>query len=576
MARKKTVPSQGGSPRAVRQQATSPTSSQGTVPVSDSGPLHFGRSWGPVVILLLTLIGAGAIRFRLLSLPMERDEGEYAYAGQLILRGHPPYEHLYNMKWPGTYYSYALIEAIFGGRLEGVHFGVLFVNLASIIVVYLIANRLFASHAAVAAAVTFAALSVSPWISGLAGHATLFVVLAALGGIFCLQLALARRRLWLFFAAGFLAGLAPLMKQPGVVFTLFIVAFWAWEEFRSPVHRRQMITTGAALLAGILTPFILLLVELVATRTLGTFWLWTVSYASQYGEPLSGKAVSRLARNFIELASDGWLFWILAGLGAATLGMHPRTRSAAPFLIGLLTLSFIGVCPALTFRGHYFILMLPAVALLVGAAVFVVEQRLARRSPRAAPFCALGLVLAPLTLSLWAERDFYFSMTPTQASQYVYSGNPFVEVMPIADYIREHSDVGDQIAVIGSEPEIYFYARRLSATGHIYTYPMMEEQPYAREFQQHMIQEIETSRPRYIVFVNMKLSWLERKHSDQTLVKWFRRYADTHLQPVAIVEMDKANHVVYRWDEPEMRLHPDAATMIVVYKQVARPGATMP
>jgi len=44
-----------------------------------------------------------AIRVRLLGIPLERDEGEYAYAGQLMLQGIPPYKLAYNMKFPGTY-----------------------------------------------------------------------------------------------------------------------------------------------------------------------------------------------------------------------------------------------------------------------------------------------------------------------------------------------------------------------------------------------------------------------------------------------------------------------------------------
>ena len=37
----------------------------------------------------------------------------------------------------------------------------------------------------------------------------------------------------------------------------------------------------------------------------------------------------------------------------------------------------------------------------------------------------------------------------------------------IARYIRERTAPGDRIAVIGSEPEIYFYAERNAATGHL-------------------------------------------------------------------------------------------------------------
>ncbi len=39
-----------------------------------------------------TLVAVACARIRLLGLPLERDEGEYAYAGQLILQVIPPYE----------------------------------------------------------------------------------------------------------------------------------------------------------------------------------------------------------------------------------------------------------------------------------------------------------------------------------------------------------------------------------------------------------------------------------------------------------------------------------------------------
>src|ERR1700678_1899658 len=41
------------------------------------------------------------VRWRLLGMPLERDEGEYAYAGQLFLQGIPPYQLAWNMKFPG-------------------------------------------------------------------------------------------------------------------------------------------------------------------------------------------------------------------------------------------------------------------------------------------------------------------------------------------------------------------------------------------------------------------------------------------------------------------------------------------
>src|SRR6266542_5258615 len=91
------------------------------------------HSFGGVVI---------AIRIHLLAIPLERDEGEYAYAGQLMLQGIPPYQLAYNMKFPGVYAAYALIMAIFGQTSVGILLGLLILNISSVVIVFLIARRL--------------------------------------------------------------------------------------------------------------------------------------------------------------------------------------------------------------------------------------------------------------------------------------------------------------------------------------------------------------------------------------------------------------------------------------------------
>src|SRR6266571_2837295 len=63
------------------------------------------------------------VRVRLLELPLERDEGEYAYTGQLMLQGIPPYKLAYSMKFPGTAATYALVMSVFGQAIGGVHVG---------------------------------------------------------------------------------------------------------------------------------------------------------------------------------------------------------------------------------------------------------------------------------------------------------------------------------------------------------------------------------------------------------------------------------------------------------------------
>src|SRR2546422_10871646 len=59
-------------------------------------------------LLVLIILGGAAIRLRLLDAPLDRDEGEYAYFGQLLLQGIPPYAQASNLKMPGIYAVYAL------------------------------------------------------------------------------------------------------------------------------------------------------------------------------------------------------------------------------------------------------------------------------------------------------------------------------------------------------------------------------------------------------------------------------------------------------------------------------------
>ena len=69
--------------------------------------------------------------------------------------------------------------------------------------------------------------------------------------------------------------------------------------------------------------------------------------------------------------------------------------------------------------------------------------------------------------------------------------NPFPESLEVGKYIRDHSEEKDRIAVLGSEPEIYFYSKRQAATRHIYMFPLMEPHVYALDMQDELIKEIE-------------------------------------------------------------------------------------
>ena len=137
--------------------------------------------WGSRLGLLAILAGTAALRLRLLAVPLDRDEGEYAYMGQLILRGETPYLAAHNMKLPGVYYAYAGIIGLLGETDVAIRLGLLAITLASLTLLYLIGRRLLDATAGLTAAAAYAVLSLGQAVDGFTANAEHFVVAAHAG-----------------------------------------------------------------------------------------------------------------------------------------------------------------------------------------------------------------------------------------------------------------------------------------------------------------------------------------------------------------------------------------------------------
>jgi hypothetical protein len=97
----------------------------------------------PFIFLFFIILSTSIFRLRLINVPLERDEGEYAYIGQLILDGTPPYTEAYNMKFPGIYFIYAGILWLFGQTHTAIHFCLLLVNVLTIILLFFFARNAY-------------------------------------------------------------------------------------------------------------------------------------------------------------------------------------------------------------------------------------------------------------------------------------------------------------------------------------------------------------------------------------------------------------------------------------------------
>lgn len=536
----------------------------------------------PCLVIVAAIVAVAAARIRLLDVPLERDEGEYGYLGQLILQGVPPYGVAANMKLPGTYLAYALIMAVFGQTRVAIHLGLLLADAIGAWLVYRIGSRLFPadlfagriSSAALAAAGAFSVLSIGQGVMGLWAHSTHFVVVFALAGTLTMLQWSASRRTGLLAASGLLYGMAFVMKQPGILFAPVgaIWIAWTWLSAQKDVgwvglRKRIPRVLGNLVLfsTAVLAPLGVVCLWLWRAGVFDRFWFWIVTYGRQYGSIYSmGMGLQALGLRGPGVVTDAWAIWLLALVAAVFELCALPKRASAAFLPMFAVFSFAAVCPGLYFREHYFVLLLPAVALLAGAFISNVPVK-----GMFGPAARLWMVAVATVLPLLSQQQLLFEATPPEASKRVYGGSPFVEAIEVSKYIQEHTSKGTKIAVLGSEPEIFFYSQRRSATPYIYVYSLMELHPYAARMQDEFIHDIETATPEYIVLVNNEGSWVLKTGSVRRLMDWWPPYGDVHYEQVGLADMIPEG-TKYYWDSAATHTVPRAHLFLAVLKRKAK------
>lgn len=520
------------------------------------------------VAIWVVIIAIGLLRYRLLGIPLERDEGEYAYMGKLILNGAMPYSEAYNMKLPGTYFMYAFIMLIFGDTYTGIHTGLMLMNLGSMVLLFYSLKKLFNPMIALVTVASYGIMSISVNLLGFAAHATHFVVFyMALALYFYLEFRKNQKWFWAGLT-GLMFGFAFLMKQQAVFFILMggmiIISEYV---FAKVIDWKNTIINTLSYSVGVFVPYLSVVGLMTATGNFDKFWFWTIEYASKYAA--SGvsweDAKMMFGMSFKPMFDEFFIVWIIAIFGLLFTWVGKYTIQQKIFATSFAVFSFASICPGFYFRQHYFIVLLPAVAFLASITmdylIGLVTAKLNYSLIKIIPFIVILLVGIN---AIAKGKQYYLKIKPVQLCKMIYGTNPFVESVEIARYIKEHTTPTDKIAVLGSEPQIFVYADRRSATGHIYTYGLMEIHDYNKKMQQEMIAEIELAKPKYLVYVNVRFSWLPRPDSEMGIFDWYGKYAQANYDLVGVTDIAPQGQSISYWDAEAQR-QPQGQEYILVY-----------
>ncbi len=470
----------------------------------------------------------------------------------MLLRGGLPFRDFYTLKLPGAHLAYLPALLLFGQSIVAVRLGYLVASLATAGLVFLVARKLAGPAAAVAAAPLFLVAASNLSFLGLFAHATQFLALPMTAGVLVLLHARERARpRSMLLLSGVLLGCAVLVKQHAVFFVLFGAA---------AAYFIGGLLGAGAVLVGALLPLLLVGAVFWAGGCFTTFWLWCFRYAPQYVSMLPlGQGLGLGAHR----AADDTLS--IPGIVALAVwgGVAAKRRGGAIFLLGWLAAAAASVFPGLYFREHYFVPLLPVLAVLAGLGVAELV-----RLGRGGTWLAAAAVLFSALWPVWRDEIFLLEPDKRLAMRRLYNLQPFAEAVEVARYLKARAQPGDRLAVLGSEPEILFLSGIPSATGYMYTYPLMESHSLALWMQRDMIERLEASPPRWITLVSAANSWWAPHEGVQTpIIDWMERFLPARYDVVGVADIVSPFRTVYLWGDEARDYEPRSQSAIWVYRR---------
>ena len=393
--------------------------------------------------LLLIVLLAVAVRLPFLAVPMITDEGGYAYVARFWSPAYELYRDIPFDRPQGIFVLYRLCFALFGHGLVAIRlFAAVYTALAAACLVVLARQVLPGRVTGWRAGAVFAVFSAAPFIEGFTANAETFLALPLV-----LSALLAWRQSW--FWSGLVAGLAILIKANGLAAVALALA-WGLVVTRS---LRPALVVCAGVAAG-LAP------GLAHGVWIGWSDYWASIYQRRmmvYSSTTAGlQAQWRALSAALSSTASSLLFPLVASfVGGLRLAGRPRQ-----FCLLWLGTSLLGVAMGGWWRQHYFIQLIPPLALLAAEGLRPPEKGSRVWAWSTALATALLFFLATDARLAVADRD--------QQSWEIYQRPGYLLQDEVSRYLSRSTKPTDTIFVAFAEAEWYYLADRKAAVPQLF------------------------------------------------------------------------------------------------------------
>lgn len=519
-----------------------------------------------IVLLLIFLI-----RKNYFNIPFERDEGSYTYAGKIILDGAITFTDIGSQRLDGVFYAYAVLVMIFGYSVKAMHIAFLLINMASAVAIFFMVKKIGNSLAGLASAAFFALLSMSSAATGFTTQSEHILILFVIIGFWALFHFFENQKIVFLVLSGVCFSLAFQIKQTCLFYGVLAGGLILYKGFFE--DKRGLKSNAVHILVfsvAVLVPIVIDLFIVYKNGAWGDFKLWLFEVGKQYtGSITFERGYENFKVNFVAIYEDYKLIWVFAfiALVAVFFSKMPMWKKIA--IVGLFITGFLTVVPGYRFSRHYFLQWFPAVCVAAAIFIYLIQQFLQKsKNTSVALYLPVLLVVLPVAINLKQLNSYYFKPNHTQLLRSIYGYNPFPESKVIADKLNTVLKEEDQIAVLGTEIQMYVYTKkkspsRFAGSGALLEFYVDKSSEWQREF----IADVEKVAPRFIIFYSVPVSWCANPKVENLLFPWFDKYTAEHYNIFGYADMvpEGTNYV---WQsEIDMNNPPKSNLRIFVYER---------
>jgi hypothetical protein len=537
-------------------------------------PTHSSAAGRPIRILFWIVIITIYVLLRLnpVGIPLDRDEGIFGLIGSAILGGEWPYRDLIDHKPPLVFLIYSFCLWIFPPTAMGIHVFLHIYNFCTLCVLFAFSLRVSGRSAASWTAFAYAVFSINPMVQGFTASTEMFMLLPL-----CLSLLLAwmgtedGKPQGIYLAlSGVFAAAACWIKQPAffsVLFTLTIIFYRLCfsrqnEWLFTPLIKALFFwgLGGLALSTIIVAPF-------AVAGLFEEFFYWSFLHNFYYANQLAWPVqLIMFSDGLVRVVANSPVMLALTCLCILVKSRDSDLPKAYWFLF--LLLSALGVSLGYAYA-HYYAQLLPAIALLVGLSSASLCRRFSQSWPKLLPATLAGLIVVGQVLP---NLGYHLLITPERYSRHFFGINPFPESVEIAKFLNSRTMDDDSIFIFGSEPQILLLAERKSASAFGMIYPLMRRQYIDHQvYQNKTIEQIQTNKPAYIVWVMVPTSLLWDQEADLPILQFLNAYGEKNYRMDGLLLF---NHQVQEWQwQPNVNMDTGRVDMatphIALYKRIS-------